>query len=338
MTELTVSGSAPAAPLHTNFFPGGKLLATYDFTGAQGLHYALADPLGTKRVQFTINSSGLETTELNCLSLPFGNSLNNSFTTDCVPVGTSGADATEHHFTGKERDTESGNDYFGARYYSSSMGRFMSPDWSAKAEPVPYAKLDDPQSLNLYAYVGNNPLTQVDADGHCWPQWLCNKVAQAFINVATLGVVAYIHHEAKVTAQHRQYLIDNGYTLVNGSNKEVDLKSASAKEVNQAYGQAQADQFRQALGLASQIPTVPGAGSIAPEEGTGGEATPESAQMKRLSNGEIKQLQENGIDPHDLKPNSKYDLFKNSDGEIFVKPKAGNGPGETTGLNIKDYQ
>jgi RHS repeat-associated protein len=33
-----------------------------------------------------------------------------------------------HHFTGKERDTESGNDYFGARYYASSMGRFMSPD------------------------------------------------------------------------------------------------------------------------------------------------------------------------------------------------------------------
>jgi hypothetical protein len=31
------------------------------------------------------------------------------------------------------------------------MGRFMSPDWSAKVEPVPYAKLDDPQSLNLYA-------------------------------------------------------------------------------------------------------------------------------------------------------------------------------------------
>ena len=167
MTELTVSGSAPAAPLHTNFFPGGKLLATYDFTGAQGLHYALADPLGTKRVQFTINSSGLETTELNCLSLPFGNSLNNSFTTDCVPVGTSGADATEHHFTGKERDAESGNDYFGARYYSSSMGRFMSPDWSAKEDPVPYAKLDDPQTLNLYAYVTNNPLTRRDLDGHC---------------------------------------------------------------------------------------------------------------------------------------------------------------------------
>jgi RHS repeat-associated protein len=70
-------------------------------------------------------------------------------------------------FTGKERDTESGNDYFGARYYSSAMGRFMSPDWSAKEDPVPYAQLDDPQSLNLYAYVRNNPLTRADADGHC---------------------------------------------------------------------------------------------------------------------------------------------------------------------------
>lgn len=70
------------------------------------------------------------------------------------------------HFTGKERDAESGNDYFGARYFASTMGRFLSPDWSAKAEPVPYAKLDDPQSLNLYSYVRNNPLSRIDADGH----------------------------------------------------------------------------------------------------------------------------------------------------------------------------
>jgi len=78
-------------------------------------------------------------------------------------------DAIRPQFTGKERDTESGNDYFEARYYSSAMGRFMSPDWSAKEEPVPYAKLDDPQTLNLYVYVGNNPMTRVDADGHEGP-------------------------------------------------------------------------------------------------------------------------------------------------------------------------
>jgi hypothetical protein len=42
----------------------------------------------------------------------------------------------------------------------------MSPDWSAKAEPIPYSKLDNPQSLNLYGYVLNNPLRGVDPDGH----------------------------------------------------------------------------------------------------------------------------------------------------------------------------
>ena len=46
------------------------------------------------------------------------------------------------------------------------MGTWDSADWSAKAEPVPYAKLDDPQTLNLYAYVRNNPISLVDPDGH----------------------------------------------------------------------------------------------------------------------------------------------------------------------------
>jgi hypothetical protein len=59
--------------------------------------------------------------------------------------------------------------------------------------------------------------------------------------------------------------------------------------------------------------------------------------MKRLSKGEIDQLKEENVDPHDLKPNSRYDLFKNKDGDIFVKPKRGNGPGEPTGINIKDF-
>jgi len=69
-------------------------------------------------------------------------------------------------YTGKERDAESGLDYFGARYYASNMGRFMSPDWSADPDPVPYAGLENPQSLNLYSYVKNNPLRSRDADGH----------------------------------------------------------------------------------------------------------------------------------------------------------------------------
>ena len=69
-------------------------------------------------------------------------------------------------FTGKERDSESGLHYFGARYYGSALGRFTGPDWSARPQAVPYANLENPQSLNLYAYVGNNPLSRMDPDGH----------------------------------------------------------------------------------------------------------------------------------------------------------------------------
>jgi hypothetical protein len=58
------------------------------------------------------------------------------------------------------------------------MGRFLSPDWSARPAPVPYGNLGDPQSLNLYSYVGNNPLSRIDANGHCWPEWLCNVVTE----------------------------------------------------------------------------------------------------------------------------------------------------------------
>lgn len=57
-------------------------------------------------------------------------------------------------------------DYFGARYYASSMGRFLSADWSAGPATVPYAHLENPQTLNLYAYVDNNPINGVDEDGH----------------------------------------------------------------------------------------------------------------------------------------------------------------------------
>jgi RHS repeat-associated protein len=73
-----------------------------------------------------------------------------------------------YKFTGKERDSESNLDMFGARYYRSSLGRFMTPDWAEKPTNVPYANFGNPQSLNLYSCVKNNPLTLTDPDGHCW--------------------------------------------------------------------------------------------------------------------------------------------------------------------------
>jgi RHS repeat-associated protein len=159
VTEMGMDSNNTMAWQHTNVFAAGTLIATYDGGTATGggstggLHFYLNDPLGTRRAQ--TDYAGV--VEQTCASLPFGDGLACSNSTQYP---------TEHHFTGKERDAESGNDYFGARYYSSAMGRFMSPDWSAKEEPVPYAKMDDPQSLNLYAYVRNNPLDSADPDGH----------------------------------------------------------------------------------------------------------------------------------------------------------------------------
>ena len=79
--------------------------------------------------------------------------------------------------SGKERDTETGLDYFGARYYNNSIGRWLSPDWADEPTSVPYAEFGDPQSLNLYGYVRNSPSARIDLDGHSdlW-QKLRNKL------------------------------------------------------------------------------------------------------------------------------------------------------------------
>src|SRR5262249_7143884 len=71
-----------------------------------------------------------------------------------------------YKFEGKERDTETGNDDFGARYYSNRFGRWLSADWSSVPVPVPYANLTNPQTLNLYAMVADDPESFADLDGH----------------------------------------------------------------------------------------------------------------------------------------------------------------------------
>jgi RHS repeat-associated protein len=81
--------------------------------------------------------------------LPFGEEYNPQITTN------------HYKFTGKERDAESNLDYFGARYYGSTLGRFV------QADPLylEFHRLTDPQQLNLYTYGRNNPLTFIDPLG-----------------------------------------------------------------------------------------------------------------------------------------------------------------------------
>ncbi len=129
----------------------------------------------TTGVPLTLVRCGGETGDIDTMQATSSTRTRPTSTTPLLACLFSAASAHPSISTGKERDAESGNDYFMARYYSSTMGRFMSPDWAAKAEPVPYAKLDNPQTLNLYAYMRNNPLGGTDPDGHCdWCQKLWN--------------------------------------------------------------------------------------------------------------------------------------------------------------------
>ena len=147
ITELNTAGIWT----RTEVYAGGRHLVTYN-GGASGQTYFIhADWLGTERVRSTVAGASYET----CTSLPFGDWLT------C-----SSPDVSTRHFTGKERDSESGLDDFDARYYSSTMGRFTSPDWSDIPAPVPYADLTNPRTLNLYGYVKNNPLRDTDPTGH----------------------------------------------------------------------------------------------------------------------------------------------------------------------------
>jgi RHS repeat-associated protein len=95
--------------------------------------------------------------------LPFGEEIasgTNGRTAGCF---TSGTVALTEKFTGQERDSETGLDYFGARYNSSAQGRFTSPDPSMMS-----VVLRNPQSWNRYSYTLNNPLRYIDPNGELW--------------------------------------------------------------------------------------------------------------------------------------------------------------------------
>jgi RHS repeat-associated protein len=148
--------------------------------------------------------------------LPFGEELyatvGNRTTGQSFDQGSNPVDSTRQKFTSKERDIETGLDYFGARYYSRIQGRFTGVD------PIKLTtgRLLDPQRLNLYEYCRNNPLKYIDPDGE--DLVLANAAARARARqVLAPGLTAAERRNIRISR--------NMVTLLNP--RAIDMESAS---------------------------------------------------------------------------------------------------------------
>jgi len=192
-------------------YVGGRHLATYSGTTT---YFHNADWLGTERVRTDVNGNIYET----CQGLPYGDGQ------ACV-----GTEVTPMHLTGKHRDTETNLDDFPARYYSSVQGRWLSPDWDDKPVAVPYAILGNPQTLNLYSYVGGDPTNHADPDGHM------NLNALSTANTASWedyyedqrGQATSVLYDAVGTGQNQKTLDE---TAMAAEKKALRLTRAALKE------------------------------------------------------------------------------------------------------------
>jgi RHS repeat-associated protein len=149
-----VPGSTTNAAFSEYIYFDGNRAARRDYQS--NVFFYFADQVGSARSMFEV-LAGSHTASPPCFDAdfyPFGGE--HDFTNTCPQ---------NYKFMGKERDPETNNDEFGARSYASAYGRFLSADWSSTPTPVPYANLTNPQTLNLYAMVSDNPESFADFDG-----------------------------------------------------------------------------------------------------------------------------------------------------------------------------
>jgi RHS repeat-associated protein len=186
--------------------------------------------------------------------------------------------------TGKERDGESNLDDFGARYYSSGYGRFMTPDWAAKPTAVPYANFGNPQSLNLYSYVKNNPSTMGDPDGHVGGADDLIEGAIVGITIAVMATQAYYAMPPEQRnfgvslsqAAHSVASTISGFLHPDNSNKNVLPPPTVPTNVSQGTPASTSQQGTVNNGAINSTTLEPGphAGEGVPARGPGRDFTP----------------------------------------------------------------
>ncbi len=151
-----VSRTAGGATTVYVYDASGELAAEYGpaaVNASTAVYYVTAEQLGSTRM--VTDGGGVVKQRMDYR--PFGDEILVSSGNPRYGIAEYGADAgVRQKFTGKERDAETGLDYFGARYYSGAQGRFTSPD-----KPFADQHVENPQTWNLYAYGRNNPLFYV---------------------------------------------------------------------------------------------------------------------------------------------------------------------------------
>jgi RHS repeat-associated protein len=166
-TLLRTSTLAPTYPLYAgaSLYTNGStvtnaVLSTGAGSSAQ-LRWLVTDHLGTPRMM--LDQTGSLANVKRHDYLPFGEELFAPTGGRSAAQGYASGDGVRQQFTLKERDIETGLDYFGARYFAATQGRFTSVDpLLESADPLM------PQSWNRYSYVLNNPLAFTDPTGEIW--------------------------------------------------------------------------------------------------------------------------------------------------------------------------
>ncbi|HEV2835744.1 MAG TPA: RHS repeat-associated core domain-containing protein [Pyrinomonadaceae bacterium] len=157
--ELIAEFDGTSGALKKEYVYGASgLVATIEPTAvnSNGTRYSTPDYLGSPRV--VTNSSAAVISRHDYM--PFGEELGAGVGGRTVGMGFGVSDGMRQKFTSYERDLESGLDFAGARFYSSTHGRFTSVD-----PLMASAVTANPQTLNRYSYVTNSPLTLTDPSG-----------------------------------------------------------------------------------------------------------------------------------------------------------------------------